>query len=286
MSTPGPNDLLIVGAGTLGRIIGVEWRQAFPTATVVGETRSDASHPLLVEAGITPAVAGTSSSRFPRVVFCAPPSGSADYPGTAAAAAARVVPGGRLVFTSSGSVHGPDALLITERTPVVREGRALVLVEAESNILAIPEGHVVRLAGLYTVDRGAHSFWLKRGSVNGAPDGLLNLVHYRDAAKAVVAILKAGPEVEAVEKKEGRTYLASAGQPISRREVCDVALKHPKFTEFDPPVYGDGAASKNRTYDNSWTRQTLSWKPEFESFDEFMEADANRCQETAGVATR
>lgn len=286
MSTSGPNDLLIVGAGTLGRLIGVEWRQAFPTATVIGETRTDASHPLLLEAGITPAIAGTSSSQFPRVVFCAPPSGSADYPGTVAAAAARVAPGGRLAFTSSGSVHGKGPTLITERTPVVKEGRALVLAEAESNILAVPEGRVVRLAGLYTIDRGAHSYWLKRGSVSGTPDGLVNLVHYRDAAKAVVAVLKAGPEVEAVEKKEGRIYLASAGRSVSRRDICEVALKHPKFTEFDPPVYGDEAVGKNRTYDNSWTRQTLGWKPEFESFDEFMEADAKRGKETASVETR
>lgn len=287
MSTPGPNDLLIIGAGTLGRLIGADWRQAFPTASIVGETRTETSHPLLLEAGITPALAGSSSKAFPYVVLCAPPSQSPDYPGTAAAAAARVTPGGRLAFTSSGSVHGRDATLINEQTPVVKEGRALVLAQAERNILSVPEGNVVRLAGLYTIDRGPHTFWLNRGSVTGPPDGMLNMVHYRDAAKAVVAVLKVTSENNQEDKQDRRVYLASAERSLSRRDLCEAALKHPKFSEFDPPVYGDDAPGAARKYDNSWTRKTTGWKPEFECFDEFMEADARTFSNTtADVSPR
>lgn len=34
------------------------------------------------------------------------------------------------------------------------------------------------LAGLYTSQRGAHTYYLKAGSVAVRPDGLLNLIHY------------------------------------------------------------------------------------------------------------
>lgn len=43
---------------------------------------------------------------------------------------------------------------------------------------AAAAGTVVRLAGLYDLERGPHSYWLKVGTVKGAPEGLINLVHY------------------------------------------------------------------------------------------------------------
>ena len=53
-------------------------------------------------------------------------------------------------------------------------------------------GTVLRLAGLYNADIGPHAYWWKTGKVSGAPNGLLNLVHYDDAASAVVAALNKG----------------------------------------------------------------------------------------------
>lgn len=49
-------------------------------------------------------------------------------------------------------------------------------------------GNVVRLAGLYHAQRGAHKFFLKKGSVERDPNGVINLIHYEDAARMVKAV--------------------------------------------------------------------------------------------------
>lgn len=59
------------------------------------------------------------------------------------------------------------------------------------------EGSVVRLAGLYTENRGPHTFWFKRAS-QGLPietnaDGVINMLHYEDAASVTIqAALRPG----------------------------------------------------------------------------------------------
>ncbi|CDF37085.1 unnamed protein product [Chondrus crispus] len=264
------DDLLIIGAGTLGRLIATVWREAHPAATILGETRSATSHVAVALAGATPSLAGSSTEKFPYVVFCAPPGQSEDYPAAAAIAASRISSGGRLVFTSSGSVHGRSATRITEETPELREGRSLVLAEAEDKVLAVPEGNVIRLAGLYTRDRGPHVFWLRKRAVPGPVDSFVNMLHYEDAATAVVAVLRMKEE-----KREGRSkFLACAERSVTRREICEAALKHPKYKETGVPEYGEGEAGEPRLYDGSWTRRVTGWKPKYEAFDDFMEIDA------------
>ena len=46
-------------------------------------------------------------------------------------------------------------------------------------------GCVMRFGGLYTSYRGAHNYWIGKDSVPSSPDGLINLLHYEDAAGAV-----------------------------------------------------------------------------------------------------
>ena len=43
--------------------------------------------------------------------------------------------------------------------------------------------------GLYNTMRGPHTFWLRNGTVDGNADGLINMLHYEDAAEACVAAL-------------------------------------------------------------------------------------------------
>lgn len=61
-------------------------------------------------------------------------------------------------------------------------------------------GNVLRLAGLYTATRGPHAYWLHktRDAVTagapapvmpGAADALVNMLHYEDAAGAVIALI-------------------------------------------------------------------------------------------------
>ena len=79
------------------------------------------------------------------------------------------------------------------------------------------------LGGLYTLDGGAHSYWLKGGQFPAKPHGLINLVHYEDAA---IAFLKC---LENPDKIGGEVFLVSDGAPMSRQEIVDAAAEHEMF---------------------------------------------------------
>ena len=48
-----------------------------------------------------------------------------------------------------------------------------------------PYGLTDHPPGLYTKTRGPHTFWLSRGEVGQPEDGVINLLHYEDAARCV-----------------------------------------------------------------------------------------------------
>lgn len=63
---------------------------------------------------------------------------------------------------------------------------------------------MIRLAGLYTESRGPHSYWLNKakegagtaeGVIQGSGDAHLNMLHYEDAASAVVALAQSSGEL-------------------------------------------------------------------------------------------
>ena len=60
------------------------------------------------------------------------------------------------------------------------------MIAAEETVLS-RGGSVVRLAGLYAKDRGPHTFWINSGSVASNADGLVNTLHYEDAAQVAIA---------------------------------------------------------------------------------------------------
>ena len=133
-------------------------------------------------------------------------------------------------------------------------------------------GCCLRLAGLYNLHRGAHNFWLTKGTVAGASRGLVNLLHYEDAASACAAALQAGPTVT-----RGATFLVSDGHPLTREDICTSALKATEYRSFQMPefVEGDGASGLGKVYDGSRTNERLQWKPKYESFDAFMESHSS-----------
>jgi hypothetical protein len=49
-------------------------------------------------------------------------------------------------------------------------------------------GNVVRLVGLYHAQRGAHTYFLKVGTVQRPGDYVVNLLHYEDAARLSVSV--------------------------------------------------------------------------------------------------
>lgn len=271
-AAPADNNLLIIGAGVLGRMVAEQWQHLHPGATVIGETNTTTNHDLLKSLNITPAISGSTASVPSKVVFCAPPSGSPDYPGALGEAVGRLTENNRIVFTSSGSVHGSKEELITETTAqCVDEERSKRLADAENHVLNYHNGLVVRLSGLYTLQRGAHSFWLKTGKVMSAKNRHLNLIHYADAASAVVQALQLGDDQ--VQKLPRRNFLACSNKVVTPLEILEVSLKHDMYKQFDMPEFQK--ADSKRTYDNTWSRETLNWTPKWESYVDFMLQEIN-----------
>lgn len=208
----GENDLLIVGPGVLGRLVAEQWRQEHPGCQIYGQTMTADHHDELINMGITPSLKWTEATqKFPYVIFCAPPSRSLDYPGDVRLAALSWNGEGSFLFTSTSAIFDcSDNGACDEDGPVVPIGRSPrtdVLLKAEKVILEFG-GCVLRLAGLYKADRGAHVYWLQKGTVDSRPDHILNLIHYEDAASLSIAILK--------KKIRGQIFLGCDNHPLSR----------------------------------------------------------------------
>ena len=187
--------MLVIGSGVLGRLAAAHWRTA-TAAPVIGVTRSrnaEREQAFLAE-GITPKLReelecemgdAPGSGPYAHVLFCASPGGNEDYVGEVDRAMRlwnAEAPGGRFVFTSSAGVYEEqDGGVVTEASPTASTPRAAKLLAAEERVLAAG-GTVVRLAGLYLLNRGAHNAWLSMEEVKtGGADGLINQVGCRSA---------------------------------------------------------------------------------------------------------
>eukprot|EP00403_Amphidinium_massartii_P017258 CAMPEP_0178420848 /NCGR_PEP_ID=MMETSP0689_2-20121128/26344_1 /TAXON_ID=160604 /ORGANISM="Amphidinium massartii, Strain CS-259" /LENGTH=293 /DNA_ID=CAMNT_0020042343 /DNA_START=117 /DNA_END=998 /DNA_ORIENTATION=+ len=280
------NDLLVVGAGYLGQRVAKRWLRMHPNARVVGVTNTDASHETLRAEGIEATTVDDLKSqadaggRFPYVVFSAPPRSrkgsdpagyiaSVDDAITHWAQPLKDSETGGFVFTSSGGVLSEDnGGTVTEDSAVSDTASAKTLLEAEQHVRTA-DGTVLRLAGLYDLRRGAHAYWLKTGVIKSGEGGLVNQVHYDDAAEAVVAALRGGAPTR------GNVFLVGDGSPMSRLEIVNAARKAPVFKDaampsFEPPAGATGGHGK--VYDTSRVKRTIGWKPQFPSFAHYMAA--------------
>lgn len=261
----GENDLLIVGPGVLGRLVAEKWREEHPGCQIVGQTMTTDHHDELIKVGINPSLKGINPThKFPYVIFCAPPSRTSDYPGDVRLATSIWSGEGSFLFTSSSAPYdcydnGP----CDEESPVVPIGkspRTDVLLKAEKVVLEAG-GCVLRLAGLYKSDRGAHVYWLGKGTVEARPDHILNLIHYEDAASLSVAILN--------KKLGGRIFLGCDNHPVSRQEIVDLCIKSGKFSKkFEGFTSTNGPLGKR--LNNSKTRKEIGWEPKYPSFAQFL----------------
>ncbi|KAL9190349.1 hypothetical protein ACHAXT_007560 [Thalassiosira profunda] len=292
---PATSDLAIVGCGVLGTSLCQQLLSDsnFDGRTITGVTKSTGRHAAIMEqvlgdtgdadlqarfqlTTMDDILKQDSGHSFKDVVFCAPPSGFEDYPSAVKAAAAQLWAGseggGSFVFTSSGGVYeGKDGETVTESFPTLdpdanpRQGR---IVYAEREAIAVG-GCALRLAGLYTLERGAHNYWLEKcqeTGVQGRDDGIVNLLHYDDAAAACLAALKVGPGVNAKQ-----TFLISDGNPTTRRGICESALKHARYAgKAMPPFVGAGDGPLGKIYDGTKSDEALKWRPRYASFDAFM----------------
>ena len=275
----GDASLCICGCGVLGSMIAGQWTSAHPGATVVGETRGEGSHVLLGLLGVQPRTRAARPERgsFRHVVFCAPPSSYSDdeYADEVALAASLWDGEGAFVFTSSGGVYAEeDGGVVTEDSATSETPRAQKLLAAE-RAAREAGGTVLRLAGLYSLERGAHKYWVAQDTVAAAPDGLVNLVAYEDAARACVAALLAPAE----RALRGRTLLVADGAPRTREQICAAACRHALYANRAPgPTFDAGAGEQRRgakgsgrVYDARATRELLGWEPEYASFDAYID---------------
>uniref|UniRef100_A0A7N0T7U1 Uncharacterized protein n=1 Tax=Kalanchoe fedtschenkoi TaxID=63787 RepID=A0A7N0T7U1_KALFE len=218
----GHHDLLIVGPGVLGRLVARKWREEFPDSQILGQTVTTNHHDELVQIGIIPTVKGmTPPYKFPYVIFCAPPYPTSDYPGDVRLALSNWNNEGCFLFTSSSAPYDcNDNGSCDEDSPVVPIGRSPrtdVLLKAEQVALEAG-GCVVRLAGLYNENKGAHIYWLEKGTIDARPDHILNLIHYEDAASLSIAILK--------KNLRGRIFLGCDNHPLSRSLLIKLFTIH------------------------------------------------------------
>ncbi|XP_073100241.1 uncharacterized protein [Elaeis guineensis] len=261
----GEHDLLIVGPGVLGRMVAEKWEQENPGCQIFGQTMTTDHHDELIKIGIIPSKRGTiAAHQFPYVIFCAPPSRTADYPADVRLAASNWSGEGSFLFTSSTAAYDcSDNGLCDEDFPVVPIGRSPrtdVLLKAENATLEAG-GCVLRLAGLYKADRGAHVYCLEKGTVDARPDHILNLIHYEDAASLSIAIMK--------KKLQGRIFLGCDNHPLSRQEIMDCVNRSGKFNKkFQGFTGTDGPLGKRMN--NSRTRAEIGWEPKYASFPDFL----------------
>ena len=69
-----------------------------------------------------------------------------------------------------------------------------------------------------------------------------------------------------------RLFLVSDGFPISRKQICTAAIKHPEYAGLSCPEFvGDPELIDGKKYDVSRLRNVLKWNSTFESFASFME---------------
>ncbi|CAI5535438.1 unnamed protein product [Closterium sp. Naga37s-1] len=255
-------------AGWRGRGQGVQADTRFPGAKVYGQTRSDTRHEQLRSMGVFPILRDVSNDAItggvPFVIFCAPPGGSQDYEGDVRAAAALWNGTGAFLFTSSSAVYAvSDNSFCPEGAPTVPLGaspRVDVLLKAEGAALQAG-GNVVRLAGLYTLERGAHTYWLRQGTVDQRPDHILNLISYEDAASLSATILAA--------RSRGQIFMGCDNHPLSRQELMDLTVRSGRFEgEFKGFTGTEGPLGKRMC--NDATRAALGWEPTHKSFAHFL----------------
>lgn len=103
-------------------------------------------------------------------------------------------------------------------------------------------GAAVRLAGLYLAKRGPHSYWMTLKTIDSPADGLINMVHYEDAAKAVVlaALYNAGKVSSALDainpdKTFQPIFLVSDDKPLTRKEICEATLQSGLYPDASMP---------------------------------------------------
>ena len=263
-----PEDLLIIGAGALGRRVGRLWLAQHPEARIFAETRTDHFHPALREDGMIPRLrSDPDPPAMPYVSFSVPPSSQDDYAAEAARAVSLWRGEGRLLITSSTAVYAEeDGGPCAEGSPLADSPRAMRLRHAEECLLTAG-ALVVRLAGLYDHQRGPHRAYLRTRTSPRRPDGLISLIHYDDAARLCVQALSRG--------RAGAIYLGCDDHPITRQELVRAVVRSQRYRSATGPLqacrFTGAEGPRGRRCDSAWTRQALGWEPNHRCFLDWID---------------
>lgn len=269
------HDLWVVGAGTLGEIVCRKYKERNPNANIVGETTTERNHQHLDSIGVIPIKSSQRSAgdlqSANNLVISIPPSSCPDYAGAVSEAIKYWVGpqyGGSLVFTSSVGVYGDySGRVVDEFSPLDSESpRSKTLIAAEEAVLA-KGGNILRLGGLYHDHRGPHTYWLQAARegkvIESNADGLVNLIHYDDAADLIVTILSS--------HLQQTVLMGVDGTPTTKQEICQFALQSNLFANGTPiPQFRFETGSRGKVCDASYSKKLLSWQPKFPSFRQCM----------------
>jgi nucleoside-diphosphate-sugar epimerase len=250
-----PLKLLIVGAGRLGQRVGSKF-----SGEVTGETLTPKSHPDLKKLGILPRIR-INEGDFDSVLFAVPPSSSNfSYLDELKRALSLWNGTKSFVFVSSTSVYSEDkGGEVRENSLLSNSSRASILVQAEEEVIK-KKGTVLRLAGLYDESSGPQIYYSKIEHSELRGDGLINLIHYDDAASLALKLLD--------NKYPAQYFLGSDNSPLTRNELVSLSAQIIKGSSICKFLGQQGPIGKR--VNNSLTRKALGWTPHYASFKDFV----------------
>lgn len=185
---------MVWGAGELGGRVARAWAAAGRPTLAVTATR--ARHAALEAAGVT-CVTASESPPTPLdgddLVLLTLPGTRAQGEGVVKLASSDRSAPARVVLASSTSYYGASVGVLDEAAPpgTGEDACAVATVEQRFRDAVGTRGVVIRLGGLYCEGRGPYAAFARRRTAPlGAPNKALALIHYDDAARAIVRVLE------------------------------------------------------------------------------------------------
>jgi nucleoside-diphosphate-sugar epimerase len=184
----------------------------------------------------------------------------------------------RFLHVSSTGVYAPTAGSVSEESPCrpMRESSRAIL-EGEEVLTAHPLGAraiILRLAGLYGPGRVPLAAQLRAGNpLAVAPDGVINLIHVEDAARAVLAAERMA--------RPPRIYNVADGHPVPRRAFYEelarlLGLPPPEFRGPSPEEVTAARGGGHKWVDNSRLVEELAFSFRYPSYREGLASSGER----------
>lgn len=240
--------LLVFGAGNLGEKVALLWKQKYPEQKVYAVTNTTNKHDLLASKNILPFSYTDKLPKASYVIFCVPPTeGYSLLVKTAMDCWDR---SGNFLFISSASIYQEsNSGVVTEESKVNSEHR---LFSIEQQVTQ-ENGLILRLAGLYDQNRGPHIYLKNNMKFSTSQNSMINLIHSMDAATLSLKALEEG--------EVGAIYLGCDGRALTKKEFSKIVLG-----QGADRVEYSSSHDLGKKCNNDWTRNTLSWAPQWPEF--------------------